>query len=238
MAVVTVAASMFTFSSCGKIITIKTNKDNIERKLDIKANFSAIETNDFTDVKYTVGPLGVSLSAPAEIIDYISVEVKGDRLVVDMKNRVNLKGRYYSLLTVSAPAVSRFYSNGTGDFDISDLSVSDIVFESNGTGDFDVASVNCTNFTLTSNGTGDASVKSLTADYVDMRTSGTGDIEIGTLQAVKIKAVTNGTGDIEIYQGQADHADLLDSSTGDIVMRGVKLGSVTKENSGTGDIEL
>lgn len=233
-----VALSAIALSSCGKIITIKSKKDNVVHKLNITGTFDAIETNGITDVKYIDGPLSVVLSAPEEIIDDISVELKDGRLVVGMKRELHLNGRYNILLTVSAPGVSKFYSYGTGDFEIDNLKGKDIVIETCGTGDFDAVSVECSVFTLKSTGTGDAGIKTLSADFADLGTSGTGGFEIGAIKAGKLKVTTSGTGDVEIKSGWAGKAELCNSSTGDIDLRGVSLESVDRDDNGIGDIKL
>ena len=228
----------FSLSSCGKIITIKSDKDNIEHKLDVRGSFDAIESKGVTDVKYVDGPLSVVLSAPEEIIDEISVEVKDGSLVVGMKHEGPLNGRFHSCLTVSAPGVTKFYSYGTGDFEMANLTGKDIVFETYGTGDFEAVSVKCADFKLISAGTGDADIRTLSADFADMSTSGTGDFEIGTIQAGRLKITAGGTGDVEIKSGRVNQADLFNSSTGDIDLRGVSIGNVNRNKNGVGDIEL
>jgi hypothetical protein len=231
--------ALSSMSSCGKIITVKSKADDVKRTINVKGQFSAIRTNDITDVKYTDGPLSITLSAPDEIIDLIHVTVQDGTLVVDMdESDRRFNGNFHSELTVSAPGVTSFCTNGTGDFDLDNINGNVIIFESNGTGDFEAHSLNCTTFKLSTNGTGDAVIKHVQAEDMDLYSAGTGDIEITEIKVNKLVASTYGTGDIDFNRGSAQTAKLTNCSTGDINMRNVKIGSVEQYNSGAGDINL
>lgn len=225
-------------NSCGKIITVKSKDENVERKLVVSGNFSAIESNDITDVTYTDGPLAITLSAPEELIDKIDVKVKNGVLTIDMRDSEKVKGNYHTHLSVSAPGVTRFYSNGIGDFDILKVSGDDILFESNGIGDFEANSLECSSLTVTSNGIGDAEIKSITAAKVNLSSYGTGDIKIDRIKTGTMTVMTCGTGDIRITAGNVENAELTNSSTGDIDLIDVTVGKVNQSNSGTGDINI
>lgn len=227
-----------TFCSCGKIITVRSKSDNVERKIDVSGQFTAIESNDRTDVSYVDGPIGITLSAPEELIDRVDVKVKNGVLVISNKTHYTVNGNYNTHLTVSAPGVKRFYSNGTGDFDIQKVSGGDIIFETKGTGDFKAKELDCSSLTVTGNGTGDVEIESVSAAEVRLSLYGTGDIEIDRIKAGKLAAKTNGTGDIQIGDGNVDYAELTNFSTGDINMAHVTVGNVKQSNVGTGDINI
>lgn len=230
---------MSSLTSCGNIITIQSKADDVKRTINVSGQFNAIETNDITDVKYTDGPLSITLSAPEEIIGLIDVKLVNGTLVVDMEDDSHkLNGNYHAELTVSAPGVTNFRTNGTGDFDLSNINGKEIVFESNGTGDFEAHSLNCTTFKLNTRGTGDAVIKYIQAEDMEVFTSGTGDIEITEIKVNNLVASASGTGDIDFSRGSAVKAMLTNSSTGDINMRNVEIGSVQQSNSGVGDINL
>lgn len=231
--------SISSLASCSNIITIKSKADDVTRTINVSGQFNAIETNDITDVKYTEGPLSITLSAPEEIIGKIEVKLVDGTLVVDMEDGSHkLNGNYHAELTVSAPGVTYFRTNGTGDFDLANINGKEIVFESNGTGDFEAHSLNCTTFKLNTRGTGDAVIKYVQADDMDVYTSGTGDIEITEIKVNNLVASSSGTGDIDFSRGYAAKAKLTNSSTGDINMHNVQIGSAQQSNTGTGDINL
>lgn len=239
-AVVIISAATLTSCIPG-VVKVTSNKNNIDRKINIDTPFTAILSEGETDVIYKDGPLSISLNAPENKIDDILVKVSDGTLIVTVKeNRKNhnFNGRYHSTLTVSAPGVSDFRSTGTGDFDISDLDVPVATFITEGTGDFEAETVKCDKFILNSRGTGDADFRSVNAEYVTLRSDGTGDLDIKTIVCSEADITSNGTGNVTLNDGNIKSGTLTNNGVGDIEIRNVKFGNVSVLKYGTGDISI
>lgn len=203
-------------SSCG--IRIKSQGTLDKRILTLSAPFSEIESYGISDIEYTDGDPRIVLYATAELIDYIKVYNKGEKLIVcydeDKVNKNVLLGSE-SKLVISYPGVNRFVSLGTSDFEIKDLNGKSYYFETYGTGDFECGNIVASSITAESNGTGDIEIESAECNTLMVNTNGTGDIEVKGIDAGIVNAATTGTGDITL-SGVCGSFSTNSSGTGSI----------------------
>ena len=124
----TVTVLLFGLTSCITIIAASPSSDwpdhktiTASKKYETKnittSEFNAISTSSSVNVIYTqaTGEPSVEIYAPDNVIDYISVEVKGKTLVVGMTKNIRIKGQHKKEVHVSAPAVDNLKASSSGD---------------------------------------------------------------------------------------------------------------------------
>lgn len=203
-------------------ITKKDLGESVTRQLTVDAEFTEIETVSSTDVEYRQGPLGITLTAPEKRIDKIEVKVKDGVLKVSIPGPNNEEDSFPSKLVVSAPAVSKFTTTGTGDFKIDNIDTREIWLVTNGTGDINLKSAKCTKINAITTGTGDITAKYLSCLVAEFTTHGTGDIDVSRISADNISAKTTGTGDITL-SGECRNTNFSSEGVGDINHRGLEI---------------
>lgn len=214
-------------TSCG--LKVVNKNDGITKAYKISTDFDTIETLACTDVEYTVGPTKIILTAPKEYVDKIVVKVENGKLIVTRTEDDNMNGNDYSVLKVSHPAVSAFLTYGTGDIEISESNVKDLMLGTFGTGDIKCQTIKCTTLTSKSYGTGDIELGRVNCTTANFNTAGTGDIECKNIFADFISANSSGTGDVEL-KGECRDATTNASGTGDIINKQLKItGTETRQ---------
>ena len=117
------AALMISVSASGKTITASKNYVTKPVKTE---QFSAIATTSSVNVKYSQSPVTkVEIYAPDNIIDYVDVRVSGNTLTVGYKSdsKIYIRGNNKTEVRVSAPSVTQFNTQSSGDIDIDRKSV-------------------------------------------------------------------------------------------------------------------
>ena len=208
-------------SSCG--VKIYTKKDNVSRRLEVKGNFTAIETRGMTDVIYQPGSPSIVLKAPKDFLSNINVYIENGTLIIENRENKNLS-YVGSSITVTWDSVSKFTTLGTGDIDIKNLNTNDLTLYTYGTGDIECKESKCTRLYAETGGTGDIEIKDMNCESAKLITEGTGDIEVVGIKASGlINACTLGTGDIEII-GTCGALSKDKSGTGSININRLKVG--------------
>lgn len=232
------------FTACAKVAFVKgstlTASDNIVKKSLNIDNFNSVEVSSIINVVYTQqgGNSIARIEAPDNLMEYVSVEVSGDRLIVTMKNISNLNMDKHNIFCyVNSPSLSDINVSGTGDFSCTSLNTDRLSLNVSGTGDISFTNLKCTSsVNAVVGGTGDIDIKVLECSTLSANVGGTGDIEIDNLQATSVSAIVGGTGDIEL-QGRVTDADYKAGGTGDIKARKLVADNVIAHAGGTGDIE-
>ena len=241
---------------------ITPSRNYISKAFDING-FTAIRSNSIIDVEYTqsTGYSKIEVTAPENLMQYVSISKSGSTLNIDCEkfSTNNFSGNFHITAKVTAPAVTGFTLNGTGDIKFMNAlnTKNDITITSNGTGDVEGPTVICSRLSASSNGTGDIDISSVESKYahlslvgtgdidiISLRASdakirllGTGDIELKTLSTTSLDASLSGTGDIDINGGTAVNASLNLTGTGDINAKKLKVENATVNNLSVGDVE-
>lgn len=246
-------------------INVTPSKNYVSRVVSCP-DFTKLVTNTTIDIEYSVGPKSVKLYAPDNLIDYIQVTSSGNTLAVNWKSGVNLSinGSYTAKMIVSAPSVTDFLINSTGDITIKsplqggsadysfitnstgDIAIQsvktsgiEIKLVSNSTGDITAGRLQAGNVHLTANSTGDVRASSVNGrQYAVLHTNSTGDVIVGNVMTENAMIASSSTGDVKIENLSADEAKIQSRSTGDVRVSDMSVETLTVEASSTGDIKL
>lgn len=217
----------------GKRIKGNGNITTIERKTN---DYDGISVSGWFDVELVNGSEGqIRLTGEENLLEYITTEVKDNKLIIKVENGLNLKPSSWNegiLITIPIETINAVSLAGSGDIvgkttikttdfntamsgsgDITlDIESSSINASMSGSGDINLSG-ETNDFEATISGSGDIKAFDLIAENVDANISGSADIKVTVKQ--KLKARVSGSGDIT-YKGNPIKVDTKVSGSGDI----------------------
>lgn len=238
----------------------KGDAQTVSRAVELKGSFEALSLSGVANATFTraEGEPSVVVNAPEDVIDLVTVEVKGGTLYVstkDMKNK-NFKDKRIEV-AISCERLGDVSIKGTGGLTCNDAlegeSVSvtvsgtggvscqqgieaDVVsLKLSGTGGIHSERIACQRCSADLSGTGGFHAGELKADDVSLHLSGTGAMHIGGIDARSISAHNSGTGSINL-SGKAEEAEYHSSGTGSVNAEDCEVKNVTAHSSGVGKV--
>ncbi|WP_431157979.1 head GIN domain-containing protein [Winogradskyella poriferorum] len=196
-------------------------------------DYDGLKAQGSMDFKLVPGSEGkITIKGDSNLMEYIKTEVKDNKLVVKVKDGINLKPTKSILITVPYKDISHVSLAGSGDifnegtiksndFDVALAGSGDIILNISsqstqsslaGSGDIELKG-STTNLKTSVAGSGDFDGSRLESTNVDAAVSGSGDISV--VCNGKLKARVSGSGDI-VYSGNPTNKDTKVSGSGDI----------------------
>lgn len=182
----------------------------------------SLRIEDSLDVTYVQGAqAGIVINGPQEAVD--RVVIAGGRLSLkDGNERVTFgfkPGGFEAWadserlrVTVTAPNVSRFMVEGSGELDIQSYDRDDLRIDINGSGEV-TANGRASRLALSIQGSGDADLAALTLTDADVDIIGSGEARVGPTGSADI--TISGSGDVTLTQRPANLNRTI-SGSGDI----------------------
>ena len=159
--------------------------DNYITRNDVTGEFSALECNLPGDVIYTPGDCAVSIYAPDNILDIVTVRNQNGTLEIKT-NTSRIRNLKHIKINISSPVLENVVFNGAVDFNAPQgITALDFRATVNGAGDIDINGLQSSKAALIVNGAGDATI------------SGAGDIDARELQCTDIDTKVRGVGSVK-----------------------------------------
>jgi len=177
------------------------------------------------DVTYVQGPIAkVEVSGPKAYVDRLRLE--NGRLSMDdqVRNDHNLHGDSLTIdshgirvqsnadrmkIVITAPSVSHFQVDGSGDLDIQNYDQPTLLLAINGSGSVNAAGETKV-LTLTASGSGDAELDDLKTLNADVSIAGSGNVDLDASKVVKIAIA--GSGDVNLQSQPASETSNISGS--------------------------
>jgi putative autotransporter adhesin-like protein len=231
IAAATLAACAAT-SSCGQVHADAGR--TVSRNYQV-GNFQEIEAAGPYDINVqTGGNPSVSARGPEKVLDNITVEVEGDKLVIGSKNHgffnFGWGSRGRTVFTVTVPTIRAAMLAGSGDLTVNSVSGDSFAGTLAGSGDLSVGSVNVKSLKLSVAGSGDAKAGGGQAQTAEYSTAGSGDIDARGVTTQQLKVSIAGSGDIKGHATGAAEVKIMGS--GDVTVTGGAKCSFEKHGSG------
>lgn len=219
-------------SACGRVHA-EAGK-TVSRNYQV-GNFQEIEAAGPYDVRVQTGANpSVSASGPEKVLDNMSVEVDGDKLVIRSKNHGFFSFSWGShertVFTVTVPQLRAATLAGSGDLSVNSVSGDSFTGTLAGSGDLSIGSANVKALKVSLAGSGDAKVGSGQAQSAEYSTVGSGDIDARGITAQQLKVSIAGSGDIKGHA--TGTADVTIMGSGDVTVTGGAKCNFTKHGSG------
>ena len=198
-------------------------------------DYDEINVAGFFDVTLVTGDEGeLTIEGESNLLEYIETEVDGDRLVIKVKHKKNIKTSWGKNIRIKVPFrdLDRVTLSGSGEIVSTDvIKANNFMVSVSGSGDINlVVEASTTESRVT--GSGDLVLRGSTRDH-EASVTGSGDLEAGRFKADNVDAKVTGSGDIRVSCEKSIRARVTGS--GDIEYVGNPSKQDTKV-SGSGDI--
>jgi hypothetical protein len=223
------AATVFGFSSCRKVI----GEGPLVTELRPVGSFTGISSEMSGRVNFTVGPdCKVELTAQGNILDVLQTNVVNGVLHIDFKNGVRVKAHEDMTIRVTAPAADYFRLSGSGDMDVQgDIVANNLQLKLSGSGNIDMQkAIIAGKIDAEMSGSGNISIMSGSAINEDLAISGSGKINMGGVAAQNAITHTSGSGDMRVMV--SEKLDARISGSGSVYYRGNPIISMQVSGSG------
>ena len=135
--------------------------DNYITRNDVTGEFSALECNLPGDVIYTPGDCAVSIYAPDNILDIVTVRNQNGTLEIKT-NTSRIRNLKHVKINISSPVLENVVFNGAVDFNAPQgITALDFRATVNGAGDIDINGLQSSKAALIVNGAGDATISGI-----------------------------------------------------------------------------
>jgi len=158
----------------------------------------------------------ITLEGEENLLEYVITEVKGDNLIIKVKDKVNIRTSMNKTIKITIPFK-----------DINSVSLA-------GSGDlWNEDKINATNFDVSLAGSGDVTLD-ISANFISSSLSGSGDLNLkGNTENLEVNV--SGSGDFDGSKLESNHTDVSLAGSGDAVVVSHK--SIKARVAGSGDIE-
>ena len=176
----------------------------------------------------------ITLEGEENLLEYVITEVKGDNLIIKVKDKANIRTSMNKTIKITIPFkdINSVSLAGSGDlwnedkinatnFDVSlagsgdvtlDISANSISSSLSGSGDLNLKG-NTENLEVNVSGSGDFDGSKLESNYTDVSLAGSGDAEVVSHKSIKARVA--GSGDIQ-YRGNPEKEDTKVAGSGSI----------------------
>ena len=159
--------------------------------------FNSLYCNISCDIIYMPGDCSVAISAPDNVMGFISIENEEGLLSFKFKENIRVTGKNHIDITVYSPELTGAKIDGAADFNAPNgIKASDFEVIVNGAGDVDINGLNTGKASVTVNGAGDIELSGVDCKEVILNINGAGDAKISG-SADKCSATISGAGDID-----------------------------------------
>lgn len=161
-------------------------KASESRELD---SFTEIYSNSSADLNITIGERQtVKVSADDNLLEVITTEVKGGKLVIDSDKSFSTSTGV--VVDITVPELEGTSINGSGDINIQGLSGNQFTASINGSSDIEATGA---------------------VDNIEVSINGSGSADFEQVAAKKGKIIINGSGDIDINVKESLYAEIRGS---------------------------
>ena len=192
-----------------------TASDNYITQYETTGEFHAISCNLPGDVIYTPGECAVSINAPDNVLEHVTVRNENGTLQIK-SNAGRIRNLKKITINVSSPVLEDLSFNGAVDFKAPE-------------------GITALDFNAVVNGAGDIDIKGLKADNASLVVNGAGDATISELDCENITVAINGAGDA-VLSGRASRAGLSIAGAGDIDARKLECSDIDTKVRGVGSV--
>ncbi len=167
-------------------------KQTVNREV---SNFDSVNSRGAFDIKYSQGPLSLTISGDDNIIDFVLTDVVKSTLQISIDK--SYRSKYPIIIKLSSPKIESLAIHGTSDVKLIAIKSKKLKLDLSGAVSL-FADGTVTDLQLKVHGTGDVKLKPLVAGSVTVDIQGTGDIELTAKEQLEAKIF--GVGDI-LYFG-------------------------------------
>lgn len=184
-----------------------TASDNYITRDEVTGEFHGLVCNLPGDVIYTPGECAVSIYAPDNVLDLVTVRNENGTLEIKT-NTTRIRNLKHVKINISSPVLENVVFNGAVDFNAPQgITALDFSATVNGAGDIDINGLKSGNASLNVNGAGDATISGIDCDDLQVAIAGAGDAVVSGRVSGKANLSISGAGDIDARELQCADID-------------------------------
>ena len=174
-----------------------TASDNYITRDEVTGEFQGLVCNLPGDVIYTPGECAVSIYAPDNVLDLVTV--RNENGILNIKtSTTRIRNLSKVKINVSSPVLENVVFNGAVDFNAPQgITALDFRATVNGAGDIDINGLSSGNAALIVNGAGDANISRIDCDELEVAIAGAGDAVLSGRVNGRANLSISGAGDID-----------------------------------------
>lgn len=204
------------FCSCGE--KIQGNGNVITQEKSISKRFNSLRCDGPFDVDIIPSDeYRVYVTAESNVINYIDVHVKDEKLIIKKRESFRLRSEYGIKLTVYMPSCYIIENYSSGYVYMSDLVRQHAHVRNYGSGTIELLNIETQEIYIENSGSGLIIAKGVT-DTNEIENEGSGDVDCYYLTAQWVNVENEGSGYVEAYA--TDGAEVWLTGTGDVSIYG------------------
>jgi len=196
------------------------------------SGFQEVQSEVGGDVYINRGPdYKMVVEGPADVLDVLSTEVNGDRLIIRIKNGVFVSGKKLNI-HITMPHLTGMQLNGSGNMEMLDTLIArDLSLKISGSGNLNLQHVEAENIQAKISGSGGLNIATGSARSEVLETSGSGSMNLLNLQAEQVDIKISGSGNTRVFV--TDYLKAKISGSGNIYYKGSPVIDVDISGSGS-----
>lgn len=215
--------------------TVKGSGEVFTKTLQFKG-INAVELATIGDMYIEFGNKEeLTIKAEDNIIDYFEIEMIGETLRIDLKEKISLRPskpiKYY--LTVKS--LESLATTSAGDIIAPDFDGDKLKVKVSSAGDIELGNLNINDLEITMSSAGDVTFKTFNGDQIDVSISSAGDLHADKIIAEEAEIVLRSAGDARINYLAVKSLDVSISSAGDVRIDDGEVAKLEVRQSSSGD---
>jgi hypothetical protein len=192
--------------------------------------FTGVSSYIAGDVEWKAGEkYSVQISAPSDILPYLTTEVNGDIMEIKTSERVRYQSKVK--IVVTSPELRLIAMHGSGNFMASSsINRNSLKIDLAGSGQIEIQNMDVEDLKATLSGSGNIDLGGR-AKQADLELAGSGNLDAGNLKSESADIGISGSGNASCGVEKSLNADI--SGSGNIRYRGNPQVNVSKSGSGT-----
>lgn len=225
------AITLITFASCN-FNTVKGNGHTVTKSYT-ETGFRDIEASSSVDLILKQGPdYSVKIEAEENILELLKVRKEGDKLIIGLKNNVNISTTKGIKVYITAPAFHKLEGSGSCNFS-SDGLLTGNALELGLSGACNAKlNMEVKKLDIDASGASEIELKGKTIDF-SVDGSGSTSVKAFDFMTENTEVDLSGAGDAQVYASRSLNVDL--SGAGNVQYKG-NPPSISKELSGAGSV--
>lgn len=237
---VAILAAVTLSTSCAARNERITPSSNIVTKSFTIDRFDEIESG-IVNVVYNVGPRNntVTISAPDNVMPYISVLCENGRLKCHLRENANIRGKFDATVTVYAPTIKEFEATTSSTIEVrGKLTTHELEVNANTSGKivFNNGVHSDSEAEFNAETSGKITLTTLVANTVELNSFTSANVSIDTITATDVEFNSETSGNVEVKTLISANADLEVDTSGDITIDTITTENLNSEADTSGSI--
>lgn len=218
---------------------ITPSSKTVKRTLTVEA-FNKLEVASIFEVVYeqaSDNSYRVEVSAPDNLMQYVSVQVRREKLYLTFDRHISINGKSDIKVVVKSPVLKDVELEGASSFKASKINIPGVKFEleASSASTVKIDNLKAINVEIEASGASNIEVGKIEATQTEVEAKGASDVKLKNVSGNSLTAQASGASKI-IVSGNVSQAALRASGASDVTASGLKAGSGSLKASGASNI--